>query len=69
MSKLSTVADRIKRTKEKLDAEADKLSARLDEIDKTAPEKIAGAHAFLDSQKAEVDSIEATLRQLSNDPL
>ncbi len=67
--KLSSVADRIRATKERLDKEADALAARLDEIDARAPGAFDRAHAFLDQQKTEVDSIEATLRQLSNIPL
>jgi hypothetical protein len=67
--KLSSVADRIRATKERLDKEADALAVRLDEIDAQAPKAFDRAHVFLDQQKAEVGSIEDTLRQLSNLPL
>jgi acetoin utilization deacetylase AcuC-like enzyme len=67
--KLSAVADRIRATKERLDKEADALASRLDEIDTVAPKAFDRAHVFLDHQKAEVGTIEDTLRQLSNLPL
>lgn len=69
MSKLAAVAERIKTTKAKLDVEADKLAARLDEIDAEAPKALLRSHAFLDAQTADVAAMEDTLRQLSNLPL
>lgn len=69
MGKLSAIADRIKDTKARLEAEADKLGAKLDVIDKEAPKAFARGHAFIDAQAAEVAEIEDTLRQLSNLPL
>lgn len=73
MGKLSAMADRIRDTKARLEAEADKLGAKLgaklDGIDKAAPTAFARGHTFLDAQAAEVAEIEDTLRQLSNLPL
>lgn len=69
MGKLSAIADRIKDTKTRLEAEADKLAAKMDGIDAEAPKAFARGHAFLDAQSAEVAEIEDTLRQLSNLPL
>jgi hypothetical protein len=69
MGKLSSIAERIKDTKDRLEKEADKLAAKLDTIDAAAPKAFDRGHAFLDSQRAEVDEIEDTLRQLSNLPL
>lgn len=69
MGKLSAIADRIRDTKARLDAEADKLAARMDDIDKAAPVAFSRGHAFLSDQQAQVDEIEGTLRQLSNLPL
>ena len=69
MSKLQNLADRIRDTKKRLDDEADKLAARLDGLDKLAPDALGRAHTFIEQQQADVDSIEATLRQLSNLPL
>jgi len=67
-SKLQFIAERIAKTKAKLDAEADKLSDRLDAIDKEAPAIFERSNDFLDEQKKDVAVIEATLRQLSNLP-
>jgi len=69
MSKLTELSDRIKSTKEKLEAEADKLHAKLDEIDKAAPTAFDHGHRFIAAQKAEVEGITATLTQLTNLPL
>ena len=69
MSKLAAIAERIKDTKTRLDAEADKLAERLDAVDAKAPGAFDGAHAFLAKQDAEIQAIEDTMRQLSNLPL
>jgi hypothetical protein len=69
MGKLQEIALRIAKTKESLDAEADKLSARLDEIDRKAPEAFTRGKAVIDQHSADLDAMEAELRQLSNVPL
>lgn len=66
MGKLSAVAQRISDTRRKLDDEADRLANRLDGLDKKAPEAFAVAHSVVDSQHADLDGMEAELRQLSN---
>ena len=69
MSKLTELADRIKSTKQMLEAEADKLHAELDGIDKDSPAAFARGMKFIANQKAEVAGISATLAQLTNLPL
>lgn len=69
VGKLSAIAERIRDTKKRLDDEADKLAARLDDIDAASPKAFDRGHAFIKSQQSEVDEIESTLRQLSNLPL
>lgn len=69
MGKLSDLADRIKDTKARLEAEADNLASKLDDIDALAPKAFERGHAFIEAQQAEVDEIDAVLRQLSNLPL
>ena len=69
MGKLQAVAERIKDTKAKLEAEADKLASRLDDLDKKAPAAFDRGHSFLDAQHADLTAMEAELRQLSNLPL
>ena len=69
MSKLTELAERIKATKQKLEAEADKLHAELDGIDKDAPVAFDRGKQFIANQKAEVAGISATLAQLTNLPL
>ena len=68
-NKLAALADRIKRTKASLDACADELGARLDEMDKVAPDTFERAHTFLKMQEVDVQALEDGLRQLSNLPL
>jgi hypothetical protein len=69
MGKLQEVAARMRETKVKLDAEADKLAARLDELDTKAPKAFDHGHQFLDMQHKDVDGLEEGLRQLTNLPL
>lgn len=69
MGKLQEVAQRIAKTKQTLEAEADKLLTRLDGIDRQAPEAFARSNAILDQHKTDLDSMESELRQLSNVPL
>lgn len=69
MAKFSAVAERMAKVRAQDDAEADKLMQRLDQHEKRRPSVIARGHAFLDSQKAEMDDMESGLTQLSNLPL
>lgn len=69
VGKLSSIAERIRDTKTRLDVEADKLALRLDDIDAAAPKAFDRGHAFLTAQASEVAEIEDTLRELSNLPL
>jgi len=69
MSKLHALADRIKATKKSLEARADEVNARLDEMDKVAPEVFDRAGTFIASQEADVQALDDGLRQLSNLPL
>lgn len=69
MSKLTSVADRIRDTKKRLEDKADALNRQLDGTDKLEVEAFARASQFLDMQAAEVDEIDKTIRQLSNLPL
>src|SRR5690242_13305131 len=69
MGKLASVAQRIAETRKKLESEADKLAGRLDDMDKKAPEAFNRAHTILDSHNADIDDMDAELRQLSNIPL
>lgn len=69
MGKLHEVAERIKRTKASLESEADKLMAKLDGVDKKAPDAFSRGHAVIDQQSSDIDTMDAELRQLSNIPL
>jgi len=66
MGKLHLTAQRIKYARAKLEAEADKINARLDDLDKKAPAAFANANSVVDSQHADVDGMDAEIRQLSN---
>lgn len=68
MGKLHLVAQRIGDTRKRLDAEADKLAAKLDSLDAKAPEAFSRADAIIASQNADIDNMESELRQLSNLP-
>jgi methyl-accepting chemotaxis protein len=69
MGKLHDVAQRVAQTRQRLSDEADKIAARLDQIDQKAPNAFANAHSILDQHNADIDAMEAELRQLSNLPL
>lgn len=69
MGKLQSIAERIKQTKSSLEAEADKLAAQLDEIDKVAPSAFANGTAYIGQLKTDVHTMDSELRQLSNLPL
>src|SRR5262245_17975926 len=63
MSKLAAVAERIAQTRRWLDQEADRLAARLDQIEKRAPAAIQNAHRLLDGQQRDLDAIEQMVQQ------
>ncbi len=69
MGKLQEVAQRIAATQKKLNEEADRLSGRLDEVDKKAPAAFERGHQILTQHNADLDAMENELRQLSNLPL
>jgi hypothetical protein len=69
MGKLHDVAQRVAQTRQRLSDEADKIAARLDQIDQKAPNAFANAHSILDQHNSDLDAMETELRQLSNIPL
>ena len=69
MGKLQAVAQRIRQTKLGLELEADRLAAKLDELDKKAPAAFERGHSIISQHNADVDAMDAELRQLSNLPL
>ena len=69
MGKLQAVAQRIRQTKTNLEAEADKLAGKLDELDKKAPAAFERGHTIIAQHNADVDAMDSELRQLSNLPL
>jgi hypothetical protein len=64
--KLHSIAQRIAATKKSLDNQADQLAARLDDLDKKAPDAFKSANALIDQHNTDIDAMEAELRQLSN---
>ena len=68
MGKLTSVAQRIAEAKAKMDAEADKLADKLDVLNAKAPDAFSRAHGIIDSSNADLDGMDADLRQLSNLP-
>lgn len=69
MGKLAEVAGRIKAHRKLHDEEGDALAAKMDELEKSAPDIFSGAHAFVDSLKSDQQDMENDLRALSNLPL
>ena len=63
MSKLAQVAERIAQTRRWLDQEADRLAARLDQIEKKAPAAFQNAHRILDEQQRGLDATELMVQQ------
>jgi hypothetical protein len=63
MSKLAAVAERIAQTRRWLDQEADRLAARVDQIEKRAPAALQNAHRLLDDQQRDIDAIELMVQQ------
>lgn len=68
MGKLQSLAQRIAQTKQNLEAQADKLSPKLDAIDQRAPDVFAHAQSVIGQQSADIDAMESELNQLSNLP-
>jgi hypothetical protein len=63
MSKLAAVAERLAQTRRWLDQEADRLAARLDQLERRAPAAIQNAHRILDEQQRELDATEQMVAQ------
>lgn len=63
MSKLAAVAERLAQTRRWLDQEADRLAARLDQLEKRAPAAIQTAHRILDEQLRDLDATEQMVQQ------
>lgn len=68
MSKITELSQRIHKHKAAMDADADAMMARLDEIEKRWPGVRDQGSGYLDEQKADIDTMEADMRQLSNGP-
>ena len=66
MSKLAAVAERLAQTRRWLDQEADRLAARLDQLEARAPAAIQNAHRLLDDQLKEVEATEQMIQQWVN---
>ncbi len=69
MGKLQEVAQRIAATQKRMNDEADKLASRLNEMDGKIPAAFERGHAIVNQGHADIDAMEAELRQLSNLPL
>ena len=69
MGKLQSVGERIKQVRAAHEAEADRLMAKMDELERAAPPAFARGHNILDAHKAELDELENDLRAISNLPL
>jgi hypothetical protein len=63
MSKLAAVAERLAQTRRWLDQEADRIAARLDQLEKRAPAAIQNAHRILDEQQRDLDATEQMVQQ------
>jgi hypothetical protein len=63
MSKLAQVAERIAQTRRWIEQEADRLAARLDQIEKRAPAAFQNAHRILDEQQRDLDATEQMVQQ------
>ncbi len=66
MGKLQEAAARIKAKKLELEGEADKILARLSEIDNKQPEVFDRANKIVSQHHADLDAMDNELRQLSN---
>ena len=63
MSKLAEVAERLAETRRWLDQEADRLAARLDQLERRAPKAIQNAHRLIDEQLRGLDETERMVQQ------
>jgi len=66
MSKPATTSDAVKSLKALIAGESDKLKAKTDQIATRAAEAFAIGNQIVDAEKADLDAMEAELRQLSN---
>jgi len=63
MSKLAEVAERLAETRRWLDQEANRLAARLDQLERRAPKVIQAAHQLVDEQLKGLDETERMVQQ------
>ena len=63
MSKLAAVAERLAETRRWLDQEADRLAARLDQLERRAPTTIQNMHRLVDEQLRGLDETERMVQQ------
>ena len=63
MSKLAAVAERLAETRRWLDQEADRLAARLDQLEERAPAALQTAHRLLDEQQRGLEETERMVQQ------
>jgi hypothetical protein len=63
MSKLAEVAERLAETRRWLDQEASRLAARLDQLERRAPQAIQNAHRLIDEQLRGLDETERMVQQ------
>src|SRR5262245_38926306 len=63
MSKLAEVAERLAETRRWLDQEATRLAARLDQLERRAPQAIQAAHRLIDEQLRGLDETERMVQQ------
>ncbi|MBX9775918.1 MAG: hypothetical protein K2Y71_16180 [Xanthobacteraceae bacterium] len=63
MSKLAEVAERLAETRRWLDQEANRLAARLDQLERRAPKAIQTAHRLIDEQLRGLDETERMVQQ------
>ena len=68
MGSLQDVARRIADARKSLTTEADKISERVDDLLKKAPEVLDRAHTIVGQSVADLAAMEDELRQLSNLP-
>jgi hypothetical protein len=69
VSKLASIADRMKAKKLAHDAKADEWAKRLDAMDQHEPQAFSIGDALLAEREADLAQMEADLRGLSNLPL
>jgi hypothetical protein len=69
MGRAAAIAERMKDTHQKFNAELDQVAVKLDEFDAKKPEVMRVAHATADSFHSEADELLRELAVISNIPL